>query len=137
MTKRRQPPSPFNPDLPPVEIGLLYPPIPGDRERADGGIGLRHVEVPLVVHIARPLNTPIATTFQFYWAGVLVALSQIRDGDEHLTRIPFTVPLNVVREAWADPVFANVIRTSGNNSQTLPLRLRVNLRRPGGQAPEP
>ena len=137
MAKHRQTKSPFKADLPVVEIGLLYPPIPGDHERADGGIGLRHVEVPLVVHIARPNSTPRGTHFQLYWANVLVALNQIRDGDEGLTRIPFTVPLNAVRETWADPVFARVIRPSGNPSETAPLRLRVNLKRPGGQAPEP
>lgn len=137
MAKHRRPKSPFKADLPPVEIGLLYPPIPGDHENADGGIGLRHVEVPLVVHIARPPATPRGTSFQLYWAGVAVAFNQIREGDEGLTRIPFTVPLNVVREAWASPVFVRVIRPSDNSSETAPLRLRVTLKRPAGLAPEP
>ncbi|WP_168232948.1 hypothetical protein [Pseudomonas veronii] len=137
MIKHPAPVNPFVPDLPPVEIGLLQPPIVGDHERADGGIGIRHTEIPLVVHIARPPSTPKGTSFEFYWAGVAVAFNQIRDGDENLTRIPFTISQNFIRESWADPVQVRVIRLSGNPSETMPLRLRVNLRRPGGIAPEP
>ncbi len=138
MVKRYTPASTSAPDLPPVEIGLLQPPIPDDHEGADNGIGLRHIEVPLVVHIARPQATPLTTHFKLHWGpGDAVAFNQIREGDEDLTRIPFTVPRNIIRESWADPVFVQVIRPSGNPSETLPLRLRVNLRRPGRVAPEP
>ncbi|MBN1079621.1 hypothetical protein JNO13_01615 [Pseudomonas sp. 1079] len=50
-----------------------------------------------------------------------------------MTRIPFTVPFDSIRESWADPVQVLVIRGSDDNSQTAPLRLRVNLQHPGGE----
>jgi hypothetical protein len=124
--------------LPPVDIPLRQPPIPGDVDNADCGIGLRHVEHPLVVYIDRPDNTPPGTVFQLFWGDLAqpVAFNFLGDGDEGLTRIPFTVTQNRVQELWADPVFARVIRSSANSSETRPLRVRVNLRRPGGRDPD-
>jgi len=123
--------------LPSVDIPLLQPPISGDVENSDGGIGLRHVEHPLVVHIDRPEATPPGTFFQLYWGSSSqpVAFNLLLEGDEGLTRIPFTVSQSHIREAWADPVFVRVLRGTGNQSETKPLRLRVNLRRPGGRDP--
>lgn len=120
--------------LPPVEIPLMQPPFQGDAEHADGGIGLRHVDHSFVVHVARPANTPELTLFQLFWGNSPqpVATNMIRAGDEKLTRIPFTVRSDFVRPTWADPVYAKVIRPSGNPSVTQELRLRVNLLRPGG-----
>lgn len=130
-------PSPHS-DLPPVDIPLLQPPIEGDVDKADGGVGVSHILRPLVVHIDRPDNTPKDTLFELFWGpGTPVAFNLIREGDEALTRIPFTVPLNSINESWADPVYARVIRPSGDPSQTRPLRLRVNLQYPGGQDPNP
>lgn len=135
MAYRR--PSP-NSDLPPVDIPLLQPPIKDDVDKADGGIGVSHILRPLVVHIDRPDNTPKDTVFELFWGpGTAVAFNLIREGDELLTRIPFTVPLDSITESWADPVYARVIRPSSNPSQTRPLRLRVNLQYPGGQDPNP
>lgn len=124
--------------LPPVDIPLLQPPIPDDIEAADGGIGLRHIEHPLLVHMARPENTPPGTVFELYWGDPQwpVAGNFIREDDEDLTRIPFIVPVDHILEAWADPVYAKVIRSSGNSDETERLRLRVNLQRPGGRDPD-
>jgi hypothetical protein len=124
--------------LPPVDIPGRQPPIPGDVDNADYGIGLRHVEHPLVVHIDRPDNTPPGTVFQLFWGSLTqpVAFNLLGDGDEGLTRIPFTVTQDHIRESWADPVFARVLRENGTNSETRPLRLRVNLQRPGGRDPD-
>lgn len=133
------PPTPVN-LLPVVDIPLLQPPIDDDVEHADGGIGLRHVEHPLVVHIDRPDNTPDGTVFELFWGNTEqpVAVNFIREGDEQLSRIPFMVPLDEILEDWADPVFAKVIRVEGEgeNSETRRLRLRVNLQRPGGRDPD-
>ncbi|MDR0189045.1 hypothetical protein RCO22_08865 [Pseudomonas yamanorum] len=124
--------------LPTVDIPLLQPPIPDDIEAADGGIGLRHIEHPLLVHMARPENTPPGTVFELYWGDPRwpVAGNFIREDDEDLTRIPFIVPVDHILEAWADPVYAKVIRSSGNSDETERLRLRVNLQRPGGRDPD-
>ncbi|MGN8103354.1 hypothetical protein [Pseudomonas sp. 22072] len=124
----------LTPNLPVVDIPLMHPPIEGDIENADGGIGVSHTMRPLVVHIDRPDGTPEGTLFELYWGpGSPVAFNLIREGDEHLTRIPFTVPFDSIRESWADPVQVLVIRGSDDNSQTAPLRLRVNLQHPGGE----
>ena len=124
--------------LPPVDIPLLQPPIPDDVEGADGGIGLRHIEHPLLVHMARPENTPPGTVFELYWGDPQwpVARNFIRDDDEDLTRIPFIVPEDNIFESWADPVYAKVIRKGGDGDETARLRLRVNLQRPGGRDPD-
>ncbi|OLY76816.1 hypothetical protein AU074_03335 [Pseudomonas sp. ATCC PTA-122608] len=124
--------------LPPVEISLSQPPIPGDADNADCGIGLRHVEHPLVVYIDRPDATPPGTFFQLFWGSLTqpAAFNFLGEGDAGLTRIPFTVTQDRIQEFWADPVFARVIRDGGNLSETLPLRVRVNLQRPGGRDPD-
>jgi len=124
--------------LPAVDIPLRQPPIPDDVDKADCGIGLRHVEHPLVVHIDRPDGTPPGTIFQLYWGSLTqpAAFNFLGADDDGLTRIPFTITQNWIREFWADPVFAKVIRPSGNPSETSPLRVRVNLRRPGGRDPD-
>jgi hypothetical protein len=124
--------------LPPVDIPLLQPPIPDDIEGADGGIGLRHIEHPLLVHMARPENTPPGTVFELYWGDPQspVAGNFIRDDDEDLTRIPFIVPVDHILESWADPVYAKVIRNGEDGDETARLRLRVNLQRPGGRDPD-
>jgi len=124
--------------LPPVDIPLRQLPIPGDVDNADCGIGLRHVEHPLVVYIDRPDNTPPGTHFQLFWGSVdqAAAFNFLGEDDDGLTRIPFIVTQNRIEEFWADPVFAKVIRPSGNPSETEPLRVRVNLRRPGWRDPD-
>uniref|UniRef100_UPI000A847DD6 hypothetical protein n=1 Tax=Pseudomonas fluorescens TaxID=294 RepID=UPI000A847DD6 len=125
-------------ELPPVDIPLLHPAIEGDIEKADGGIGVSHTLRPLVVHIDRPDNTPLDTLFELFWGpGNPVAFNLIREGDEQLRRIPFTVPTDDIRESWADPVYVVVSRPSDSPLQTQPLRLRVNLQYPGGQDPGP
>jgi hypothetical protein len=138
MVKRRaRRPSPLS-YLPSVDIPLMQPPIAGDVENADGGIGVSHTLRPLVVHIDRPANTPEGTFFELFWGpGDPVAFNLIREGDQNLTRIPFTVPFDSIREPWADPVYVLVIRCDEDDSQTKPLRLRVNLQHPGGQDPNP
>ncbi|MCS3515966.1 hypothetical protein, partial [Pseudomonas grimontii] len=138
MDKRRaRRPRPLS-YLPPVDIPLMQPPIAGDVENADGGIGVSHTLRPLVVHIDRPANTPEGTFFELFWGpGNPVAFNLIREGDQNLTRIPFTVPFDSIREPWAGPVYVLVIRCDEDDSQTKPLRLRVNLQHPGGQDPNP
>ncbi|MFL1482450.1 hypothetical protein, partial [Pseudomonas grimontii] len=79
MDKRRaRRPSPLS-YLPPVDIPLMQPPIAGDVENADGGIGVSHTLRPLVVHIDRPANTPEGTFFELFWGpGNPVAFNLIR-----------------------------------------------------------
>ncbi|MHA6575595.1 hypothetical protein [Pseudomonas yamanorum] len=122
--------------LPAVIIPRMHPRIEGDVERADGGIGLRHIEHPLVVFIRRPDNSPMGTVFELYWGDSFwpVATNFIRPGDDTLTHIPFTVPAHRIGESWADPVYAVVVRR-GQESKTESLRLRVSRHRPGGRDP--
>jgi hypothetical protein len=124
--------------LPAVEIYALAPEIEDDDEQADGGIGIRHVAFPLVVHIARPDNCSVGTLFELFWGESPwpVASNFIREGDEGLIRIPFTVSVDHILEEWANPVFVRVTGEDGTERQTLPLKLRVNLRRPEGRDPD-
>ncbi|KAA6177284.1 hypothetical protein [Pseudomonas veronii] len=135
-------PSTYEELLPPVKIHGIQAQIPEDIERpenpngpADGGIGLRHVEHPLVVHMDRPDGTPPGTEFRLYWGNENnhVAYKRITEADEGLTYIPLTVFKNHIREYWAESVFVEVERPSGNLRKTQPLRLRINLQRPGGR----
>ena len=124
--------------LEPVDVPLMFPAIEGDVENADGGIGNVHATRDLVVHVTYTLHTPVGTTFQLFWGGTTpVGFYLVRDGDPPRTRFPLTVPLSFIREPWAFPVYCKIISSEDGPSQTLPLRLRVKLGRPGGKAPEP
>lgn len=122
----------------PVDIPLMFPVIEGDVESADGGVGLLHATRDLVAHVTYLLSTPVGTTFQLFWGGAApVGFYLVRDGDPPRTRFPLTVPVQFIREHWADPVYCKIISSEDGPSQTPPLRVRVNLVRPGGIAPEP
>ena len=124
--------------LDPVDIPLMFPRIKGDVEGADGGLGSLHVTRDLIVHVTYPSPVPVGTTFQLMWQGPNpVGFHLVRDSDPSRTRFPITIPAHVIREGWADPVYCRIIPSNDNPPQTPPLRLRVNLLRPGGQAPEP
>ncbi len=122
-------------DLPSIETENMHPKIEGDEDNVDAGIGLYQVEYDLVVYMARPDNTPVFTTFRLYWGNIdtPIATKILYPGDEALKRIAFTIPSENIRELIVDPVHVEVRRPSGNPSYTLPLRLRVYLRRPGGR----
>ena len=125
--------------LPALNIPLMHPKIAGDLDLADGGIGLRHTEASfLIIHMQRPEGAPEGTLFHLYWHNVIrpIASNFIRPGDENLTEIPFAVSVNDIRDGWADPVYAEVVRGSGNRIETERLRLRVSLFRPGDFDPD-
>ena len=124
--------------LDPIDIPLMFPRIEDDLERADGGVGRLHVTRDLVVYVTYPFDVSVGTTFQLIWQGAApVGFYLVREGDLPRTRYPLTVPSNVIRERWADPVYCKIIPSNDEPQQTPPLRLRVNLQRPGGKAPEP
>lgn len=127
-------------DLPPLDTAYLHPRIPGDVDNVDAGVGLHHVEHGLLLHMDRPDATPRGSVFRLFWSNTNapVATKIIQEGDENLKRIPFTVPADKIHEHYGDPVYVLVTRPAGGNElKTLPLRLRVNLRRPGGQDMDP
>ncbi|WP_065927579.1 hypothetical protein [Pseudomonas sp. 8 R 14] len=134
MTKKKTPSS----LLPPIVVPLLEPPVEGDIDGADGGVGLRHSENPLVVYLVNPKVAVTAGSIALlYWGNrnVPVASTPIREGDENLDFIPLTVPASRIVEYWANPVFGKLRRASGNESFTEELKLRVSLSRPGGRDP--
>ncbi|TFY90229.1 hypothetical protein DYL59_08945 [Pseudomonas kairouanensis] len=124
--------------LEPVDVPLMFPAIEGDVENADGGIGIVHATRDLVVHVTYPFLTPVGTVFQLFWGSSSpVGFYLVRDGDPPRTRFPLTVPVQFIREPRAFPVYCKIISNEDGPPQTPPLNLRVNLGRPGGQAPEP
>lgn len=124
--------------LEPVDIPLMFPPIEGDVEAADGGIGKLHVTRPLVVYVTYPFAAPVGTTFQLIWErSSPVGYYLVRDGDPPRSRFPITVPIDVIREGLTQGVYCKIIPDNEAPQQTPPLRLRINLERPGGKAPEP
>ncbi|SEC44625.1 hypothetical protein SAMN04490193_2760 [Pseudomonas marginalis] len=134
MTKKKTPSS----LLPPIVVPLLEPPVEGDIDGADGGVGLRHSENPLVVYLVNPKVAVTAGSIALlYWGNrnVPVASTPIREGDENLDLIPLTVPASRIVEYWANPVFGKLRRASDNESFTEELKLRVSLSRPGGRDP--
>ncbi len=125
-----------NPLLPPIVVPLLEPVIDDDIEGAHGGIGLRHTEVPLVVYLINPKDgVNPGSVASLYWGNrnVPVASTPIREGEENLDLIPLTVPAHRIVEYWANPVFGKLRRSSGNESFTEEIKLRVSLSRPGGE----
>lgn len=125
-----------NPLLPPIVVPLLEPVIDDDIEGAHGGIGLRHTEVPLVVYLINPKDgVNPGSVASLYWGNrnVPVASTPIREGEENLDLIPLTVPAHRIVEYWANPVFGKLRRSSGNESFTKEIKLRVSLSRPGGE----
>ncbi|WP_460103336.1 hypothetical protein [Pseudomonas sp. H1_D04] len=113
-------------------------PFEGDPDGAHGGIGLRHTEVDFIVYLRNPKDgvNPGSVAY-LYWGNrnVPVASTQIREGEEHLDRIPLTVPAHKVVQYWANPVFGKLRRASGNESFTEERKYRVNLTRPGDRDP--
>ncbi len=119
-------------------MSLLELPFEGDPDGAHGGIGLRHTEVDFIVYLRNPKDgvNPGSVAY-LYWGNrnVPVASTQIREGEEHLDRIPLTVPAHKVVQYWANPVFGKLRRASGNESFTEERKYRVNLTRPGDRDP--
>ncbi len=134
MTRKKNPKA----LLPAIEVSLLEPPFEGDPDGAHGGIGLRHTEGDFVVYLRNPKDgvNPGSVAY-LYWGNrnVPVASTQIREGEEHLDRIPLTVPGHKVVQYWANPVFGKLRRASGNESFTEERKYRVSLTRPGDRDP--
>ena len=132
MAKKKTPKGPL---LPAVFIDDMEPVFPEDGEGAHGGIGLRNVESPLVVYLINPKDGvgpgSVATLF---WTNtnVAVASTVIREEDKDQVLIPLTVPQHRVVEFFANPVYAKLKRSGGNESFTEEIKVRVRLNRPGG-----
>jgi hypothetical protein len=124
--------------LPAIVVPLTEPPIAGDIDAADGGIGLRHTESALVVYLVNPKDGVSAGSIaSLYWGNrnVPVASTPIREGEENLDLIPLTVPAHRIVEFWANPVLGKLRRASGNETFTEERKYRVMLTRPAGRDP--
>jgi len=138
MARRASPHSPFRSGLEPFDIPMVQAQIADDAEGAEGGIGLRHVEHPLLVRLARPDGTPVDTAFELHWGpGSPVAFNTLQTGDENLLYIPFIVASDKILEGLAYPIYVVIKRPSDNPTETRKLCLRVNLQRPGGRDSNP
>ncbi|QOU02274.1 hypothetical protein IM720_16170 [Pseudomonas fluorescens] len=125
--------------LPAIVVPLTEPPIAGDIDAADGGIGLRHTESALVVYLVNPKDDVSAGSIaSLYWGNrnVPVASTPIREGEENLDLIPLTVPAHRIVEFWANPVLGKLRRASGNETFTEERKYRVMLTRPAGRDPD-
>ena len=125
--------------LPAIVVPLTEPPIAGDIDAADGGIGLRHTESALVVYLVNPKDGVSAGSIaSLYWGNrnVPVSSTPIREGEENLDLIPLTVPAHRIVEFWANPVLGKLRRASGNETFTEERKYRVMLTRPAGRDPD-
>ena len=125
--------------LPAIVVPLTEPPIAGDIDAADGGIGLRHTESALVVYLVNPKDGVSAGSIaSLYWGNrnVPVASTPIREGEENMDLIPLTVPAHRIVEFWVNPVLGKLRRASGNETFTEERKYRVMLTRPAGRDPD-
>ncbi|MGF6093986.1 hypothetical protein [Pseudomonas sp. 18175] len=138
MAKKKTPKAAL---LQPIFIPDLEPKFDGDAEGADGGIGLRNIESPLVVYLINPKDGVNAgSVARLYWTNrnSAVASTQIREEDVDQALIPLTVREDYVREFWANPVYGKLTRAGGNESFTQEIKVRVRTNRPGGETgPQP
>lgn len=82
-------------------------------------------------------NTPLRYRLYIYWDDMPVA-SHTVGADDIDKRINFTLPTDQVIPDWAERVFYRLTRTGSTQPEdSVPLRLRVKLDRPGGKDKEP
>lgn len=122
----------------PLVVPLMEKPIEGDIEDVNGGLGIRHIGIDWVVYLINPkdgVHAGSVVSLHMGNAEVPVSHTPIRVGEENIDLIPLAVPAHLVREYFLEPVFAKLRRAGGNTSETERLKLRILLRRPGGDDP--
>ncbi|PFG71767.1 hypothetical protein DM05_2140 [Pseudomonas poae] len=128
------------PPAPTAELGDLYiprlhPAAAGDVG-VDGNLGLRNIETPQVVYVKTSSRTSPGQLLELFSNDPIlpVAHTFVMPGDTQREWLPILLPTASIRPQWIDPL---VCRINASGASTLPLRLRVDLARPGGHDPDP
>lgn len=113
----------------------MFPPNMNTPE-FDGSLGLRHIERPHLVYIARPNNAYTGQLLELYSNGGHLPVSHtfIREDDPPWALIPLLLPPASIQPSAIDPLECRINHTS---EFSLPLRLRVDLQLPAGWDPDP
>jgi hypothetical protein len=125
---------------PTAELGDLYiprlhPAAAGDVG-VDGNLGLRNIETPQVVYVKTSARTSAGQLLELFSNDSIlpVAHTFVMTADTQPEWLPILLPADSIRPQWIDPL---VCRINSSGASTLPLRLRVDLNRPGGHDPNP
>lgn len=118
-----------------LSIPALFPPREGDTD-ADGYLGQRSVDHPLVVYAPLPANAHEGQLLELYCNNGLlpVAHTFVTSGDLPHGRLPLILPARYINPDWIDPLVCRINRTG---ESTAPLRLGVNLETPANKDPDP
>ncbi|MEW5716647.1 hypothetical protein AB1462_30345 [Pseudomonas sp. SB113] len=125
---------------PPAELGDLYiprlHPAAADDVGVDGNLGLRNIETPQVVYVRTSAYTSPGQLLELFSNNPIlpVAHTFVMAADTQCEWLPILLPGASIKPQWLDPL---VCRINGSGASTLPLRLRVDLDRPGGPDPDP
>lgn len=118
-----------------LKIPGLHPAAPGDTE-VDGNLGLRNIETPQLVYVKSGNRLRTGQLVELFSGSSFlpVAHTFVMEGDAQREWLPILLPATSIKPQWIDPLVCRVNHT-GDSSR--PLRLRVDLDRPGGQDPDP
>lgn len=121
--------------LRPLLISGLVTPVEG----GDGGINISIVENPpgVLTAVDPWLRMQIRDRVKIHWDGVSVADREVVEADID-NRMFFYLPTDPVQPDWAEKVYYSLTRAGSNvPEESVALRLRVKLDRPGGKDRDP
>ncbi|MCF5724158.1 hypothetical protein [Pseudomonas syringae] len=113
-----------------VCIPKLYPAADSDSG-VDGNLGLKNTETPQLVYVKISNQTPPGALVELFCNNTLIPVAHtfVMPDDIHREWLPILLPKDAIRPDWIDPLFCRV-NSSGACSR--PMRLQVDLERPGG-----
>lgn len=118
-----------------LHIPRLHPAAPDDTG-VDGNLGLRNIETPQLVYVKNYNSLRTGQLLELFSGSSFlpVAHTFVKEGDAQREWLPILLPTTSIKPQWIDPLVCR-INLTGESSR--PLRLRVDLDRPGGQDPDP
>lgn len=116
-------------------IPNLYPTAAGDAG-VDGNLGLKSIETPELVYLQDISRLQLGELVELFTdnSPIPVAHTFVMAGDAERESLPLLLPKASIEPDLIDPLVCRINRTGAS---TYPLRLRVDLKEPAGQDPDP